>query len=82
MDILLVNNAARIDKEIAEIKRKLIRTLDNIERGITPLIMEEPDEELRDELLDSVQEIVDKLEDAVISCPKKNTFTKLISNLH
>ena len=80
MDKLLLRNATRIDKDLQEIKHQLVITLDNIERGITSIIIEEEtDGKLKDELLDSVQEIVDKLEDAVISCSKKGTLTKIIS---
>lgn len=83
MDKLLLSNAIRIDKDLQEIKHQLVVTLDNIERGITSIIIEEGiDDKLRDELLDSVQEIVDKIEDAVISCPKKGTLTKIISKFY
>ena len=83
MDKLLLRNATRIDKDLQEIKHQLVVTLDNIERGITSIIIEEEtDGKLKDELLDSVQEIVDKLEDAVISCPKKGTLTKIISKFY
>lgn len=83
MDKLILNNATRIDKDLQEIKHKLVVTLDNIERGITSIIIEEEiDDKLRDELLDSVQEIVDKIEDAVINCPKKGTLTKIISKFY
>ena len=83
MDKLLLNNATRIDKDLQEIKHQLVVTLDNIERGITSIIIEEEtDGKLRDELLDSVQEIVDKIEDAVINCPKKGTLTKIISKFY
>lgn len=83
MDKLLLNNAIRIDKNLQEIKHELVVTLDNIEKDITAIIIEEGiDDKLRDELLDSVQEIVDKIEDAVISCPKKGTLTKIISKFY
>ena len=83
MDKQLLNNAIRIDKDLQEIKHELVVTLDNIERDITSIIIEEGiDDKLRDELLDSVQEIVDKIEDAVINCPKKGTLTKIISKFY